>query len=226
MKKLLSALLLAAVLISAVSCTGGDASDTTAADTKSETTTAATTEAPESSDETQSPGSTDKIESTATGLEVLNAALAKVEGLPAGIVYAMPEESEAKALNEATFSTYFGYKLAFDNGKPAFPAVHAEIESYALRKPSSSMDVIEVDVIKFKPTATDDIIKELCDARVTKIKNDYANNAHYDTEGANKKHVDAVTYKVFGSYAVIICAENNAAAFTAAEDAINAKAVK
>ncbi len=225
MKKLLSALLLAAIVISAVSCTGGDTADTTAADTKSEITTAATTETPVSGDDTTE-ASGDTVESTATALEVLNASVTKIANITGGTVYAEPEADGALKMDAITFSTFFGYTFKFgDDGLPAYPDAYASIDNYALRKPNASTDVLEVDVIKFKSGTDEAVIKELCEGRITKIKNDFANNAHYDTTGEKKKHVDALAYKVIGSYAVIACAENSTEVFAAAEVAINAKTV-
>ncbi len=215
-KKIMTALILAAVLVSVVSCTPEDGAVTTDI-----TGTSAVTDAATGAPETEA-----EKESTATSLEVLNAAVAEVKNITDGTVCAEPEADEAKKMEAVTFSTFFGYSLSIgDDGMPTYPEIYSSIENYAVRIPVASTDVMEVDVIKFKSGTAASDMEALCQSRMTKIKNDYASNANYDADGSKKKHVDGMTFKLFDNYAVLICADDTTAAFAAAEELINSKKI-
>ncbi len=202
-KRLICTLILSAVVVCAVSCGSSDDADTTVSQTEAVTDAAAVG---------------GEYDSVATATEVLNEAMTKINDMTDGKLYEYPD------MDAITFSTYFGYDFDFDDeGNPMYPAAYEMIEGYALRMPTASTDVMEIDVIKFKAGTEQANMKEICELRLTKIKNNYESNANYDTDGSKKKHVDAAQFNLYGTYAVIICAENNTEAFAAAETMLKAK---
>ncbi len=222
-KKLFASIILAAMILSAVSCGSDDSAETTQ-DTAQTTTDSSDTTETENS--TSAEGDTVVVTaSSATALEVLNAGIEKIANITSGTLYAKPALDSNREMAIPSLCSYFGYNVTFgSDGMPAAPEGFDEnVAEYALYKPVAGTDVMEIDVIKFNATASTDYVDTLCQARMSKIKSDYESNKNYDTDGTKKKHVDAMKYEIYGEYAIIVCAESSEEAFTAAKAAIDLK---
>lgn len=222
-KRLFSAIILASVILSSVYATScsDNAKNTDEAGTSTVNATD-TDNAGNDSDNalTTETVSEDYANSKATVFEVVDLIYKSYSDFPNIKKYSKPEADGSTEMKANEFSSFFGYALVFGEDGIAYPDVYNKLESYAIYTPTASLDVHEICVFKFKNSTPSFEISQLCEDRITKIKSNYASNENYDTDKSKKPIVESCTYKVFGSYAVLVCAANPSAALDAADNFI------
>lgn len=226
-KKIFSILLLAATVLSCI-CTSSCMSEMTDDDEKNndskkdDVTTAAGESGEQTSAETNGGGAVAVGEAKADCNDVLDAIYNSYSDFPDMKYYSMPATDEKKEMKANEFSSFFGFDMEIsDEGDILYPADHEKLEAYAISTPTGALEVQEICVLKFKDGTLVYDMQQLCEARITKIKSNYASNANYDTDKSKKAIVDICAYKIIGRYGVIVCAANPNAAFDVAKTAIN-----
>ncbi len=220
-KKIFSILLLAATVLSCVgttSCMTEKTSDSEDGNGSSQNSSPMTDVNGEQSGDVN-----DDDEVNADCYEVLEAVYNSYSEFPSMKYYSKPATDERAEIKANEFCSFFGMDMNItDEGDILYPDDYSKLDAYAICTPTGALDVQEICVFKFKSGTLEYDMQELCQARITKIKSNYANNANYDTDKSKKAIVDVCAYKIIGRYAVIVCAANPDAAFAIAENTIKA----
>lgn len=215
-KKILSALLVSATVVSLVSC-AGESKDTSADSTPADTTLGTTAETTAETNENDSTADTEASENVPTAditaVALLDALKAAGENMTLANVY----DSTNSPLSAINFVSSFGGEVDFDeNFEPIYPEVMNKIAEYAFLMPVGKSP-IEIDVFKVKNAADVEEVKDLCEDRIQKIKES-------DIKVYSPDVCDLIfplmTVYAKGNYVMMISVENPDAVKAAADTAL------
>lgn len=224
-KKIFSILLLAATVLSCIctsSCVSKNADDDENGDGSKQNNTATAGNESGEQTEDETGGVTVDVEAKADCNDVLNEIYNSYSDFPDMKYYSKPATDEKAEMKANEVPSFFGWDMKFsDDGDILYPDDYEKLEAYAIATPTGALEVQEICVFKFKNGTLEYDMQQICQARITKIKSNYASNANYDTDKSKKAIVDVCAYKIIGRYGIIVCAANPDAAFAVAETAIN-----